>query len=71
MDWPTPSNDDVPTFLLASLSRTFVDAEEFILFVVELYEAGVTPDYRGFFAGEERCRIAPPGLSISKETIFV
>ncbi|MCY3674863.1 MAG: acyltransferase domain-containing protein, partial [Rhodobacteraceae bacterium] len=72
MDWPTTSNDDVPppTLILASSSRTSVDGEAFLRSVAELYEAGVTPDFRGLFAGEERCRISLPGYPFQRKRFW-
>ncbi|MXZ50781.1 MAG: type I polyketide synthase, partial [Rhodobacteraceae bacterium] len=71
MDWPTTSNDDVPpTLILASSSRTSVDGEAFLRSVAGLYEAGVTPDFRGLFAGEERCRISLPGYPFQRKRFW-
>ena len=69
--WPDLSGDAgasengaAPPVALSSLNRASESGVGFVEAVARAYEAGLTLDFAGLFAGEERRRILAAGLPV-------
>ena len=75
--WPDLSGDagasengPAPPVVLSSLNRTSERGVGFVEAVARAYEAGLTLDFAGLFAGEERRRISLPGYPFQRRRFW-
>jgi len=68
--WPKSSDDAGAPVVLASLDRASANGDTFLASVAQAYEAGLTPEFRGLFAGEERRRISLPGYPFQRRRFW-
>ena len=68
--WPKPADGAGAPVILASLDRASANGEAFLASVARVYEAGLTPGFRGLFAGEERRRISLPGYPFQRRRFW-
>ncbi|MDE0280264.1 MAG: type I polyketide synthase, partial [Gammaproteobacteria bacterium] len=68
--WPKSADDAGAPVVLASLDRSSANGDEFLASVAKAYEAGLTPEFRGLFAGEERRRISLPGYPFQRRRFW-
>ena len=75
--WPDLSGDAgasangaAPPVVLSSLNRTSESGAGFVEAVARAYEAGLTLDFAGLFAGEERRRISLPGYPFQRRRFW-
>ena len=68
--WPKPAEGVGAPVTLASLSRSSVNGDAFLASVAKTYELGLTPEFCGLFAGEERRRVSLPGYPFQRERFW-
>ena len=75
--WPDLSDDAgasgngaAPPVVLSSLNRASEISAGFVEAVAQAYEAGLTLDFAGLFAGEERRRISLPGYPFQRRRFW-
>ena len=68
--WPKPADSAGAPVTLASLDRSSANGDAFLASVAKAYEAGLTPEFRGLFAGEERRRISLPGYPFQRRRFW-
>ncbi len=68
-DWPKSKGINPPV-TLSSLGRSSTNGNDFLESVVRLYELGLTPEFCGLYAGENRCRISLPGYTFQRQRFW-
>ncbi len=75
--WPKPMKNTKTTAngserpaVLYSMSRSAVNGYGFVEKVAQAYEAGLTLDFTGLFAGEEQRRISLPGYPFQRQRFW-
>ncbi|MDE0310421.1 MAG: SDR family NAD(P)-dependent oxidoreductase [Acidiferrobacterales bacterium] len=64
--WPKAADGESPV-TVATLSRSSTDETAYLEAVAKTYESGLTPEFRGLFASEERRRISLPGYPFQRQ----